>query len=76
MPINNNYHTGVRRSQTNKGVYIRSGDGVGVAYPSGWMAGGFSYNDGWDYLYWKFFDNSNKNTINDLDDSTYFICEY
>ena len=77
MPVYYWYHTGIRRSQTNKNVFIRSGDGVQINL-SGWHPPGNPIsNDGWDYLLWYFYDNEYKNTIyNYPDHSRYFICEY
>ena len=80
MPLGYNYHTGIRRSQKNKNVFIRSGDGVQIAL-SGWLPGGYpSSTDGYDFLIWYFWNDSNdsyKNTIlNRPDNSRYFICEY
>jgi len=74
--LGNIYHTGIRRSETNKNVFIRSADGVEVAL-SGWYTGYPSSNDGWDVLLWRYGTESNKNTIlNDSDRSWFFICEY
>jgi len=76
LRLGNRYHTGIRRSPTNKNVYIRSGDGVQINL-TGWFPNYPHGNDGYDYLYWYFRNNSNKNTIfNNPDHSFYFICEY
>jgi len=77
MPFDNWYHTGIRRSETNKNIWIRSADGVQVDL-SGWHSNGFpSSNDSWDFLYWYLGNDSNKNTIfNQRSHSWYFICEY
>ena len=76
MPLGNRHHTGIRRSPTNKNVYIRSGDGVQINL-SGWIPGYPSSADGWDFLLWYFYDNEYKNNIlNQPDQLIYFICEY
>merc|ERR1719354_835202 len=59
------YHTGIRRSETNKNVWKRSSDGVQVAL-SGWrmaLSGDYpkSY-DNWDYMYW-YYGYGQQNTI-------------
>jgi len=70
------YRTGIRRSQTDKNVYIRSGDGVQIAL-TGWGPYYPDSRDGYDYLSWQFWNNEYKNTIfNNPDRSYYFICEY
>ena len=77
MPFDNWYHTGIRRSETNKNVWIRSSDGVEVEI-SGWHPGGYpSSNDSFNFLFCYFDDDEYKNTIfNNPDYSRYFICEY
>ena len=76
MPLNHGYHTGIRRDETNKIIFRRSGDGLKVNL-EGWLPNRPSSNDGYEFLLWYFFNNSYINTIfNTFDDSHYFICEY
>jgi len=71
-----NYHMGIRRDQNNTNIWRRSSDGVEVSL-EGWYPGYPRSDDGFDFLYWYFFDNSNKNTVYDFPDyQCYFICEY
>ena len=70
------YHTGIRRDETNKTIWRRSGDGTQVEL-DGWYPGQPDSRDGYDFLYWGIWNDPNKNTIfNERDASYYFICEY
>ena len=78
MALGDNYHTGIRRDETNKTVWRRSADGVQVDL-SGWDSyNGYPRNDvGWDFLYWYFYYDEYKNIIYNFSDAShYFICEY
>ena len=70
------YHTGIRRDDKNTNIFRRSSDGVQMVLED-WYPGYPVSDDGWDFLYWYFENNSNKNTIYNLPDHPwYFICEY
>ena len=70
------YHTGIRRDATNKNIFRRSSDGVEVSL-EGWYPGTPLSDDGRDFLYCSFDNDSNKNYVFDYGDQRrYFICEY
>jgi len=74
LPIGRSYHTGIRRDGNQ--IWRRSSDGEEVQlkdwYPS-YPASATSA----EFLYWGFWNNSDKNTIwNSSDRSYHFICEY
>jgi len=70
------FHTGIKRDPSNYKIFRRVSDGVQVEL-DGWIAGRPSSADGYDNLYWFFYNDSNKNTIyNYPDHSRYFICEF
>jgi len=70
------YHTGIRRDQNNTNIFRRSSDGVEVSL-EGWYPGTPLSDDGRDFLYCSFDNDSNKNYVFDYGDQRrYFICEY
>jgi len=74
LPIGRSYHTGIRRDGNQ--IWRKSSDGEEVKlkdwYPS-YPASATSA----EFLYWGFWNNSDKNTIwNSSDRSYHFICEY
>ena len=75
LPINRDYHTGIRRDEDQ--VWRRSSDGAEV-HLEGWYAGYPSSNASHDFLYWSYFNGSNeKAIINSYGDYPHlFICEY
>lgn len=77
LPLENRYHTGIRRDKKNKNIWKRSIDGV-LANIQDWHSSRYPRsNDDYDFLYWYLHDNSDKNTIFNWSDLSYFfICEY
>merc|ERR1719427_2644255 len=77
LTITYEYHTGIRRNESNHQVWRRSSDGAEVQL-EGWHSNGFprSYAH-YKFLYWWFVNDLDKNTIfNYLDYPRPFICEY
>ena len=76
LPIDQIFHTGIKRDPSNNQIWRRVSDGE-VAELDGWYPGDPHSDDGWDYLYWYFINVSFKNTIfNMYDQRGYFICEF
>jgi len=74
VPVNNHYHTGIRRDEKNGNVWRRSSDGVEVSV-DGWFPG-HPLDNG--FLSWNLYDtDTSRNTIVNFPDwLRYFICEY
>ena len=76
MPLNQIYHTGIRREK-NANIWRRSGDGVQIQLEGWFVEYDLTYVDGRDFVYWHFVNGSEKNSILNLSDKKfYFICEY
>jgi len=72
----NTYHTGIKRDESNYRVWRRSSDGAEVQL-EGWWPGYPLSNASFEFLYWWFYNDSDKNQIYNYPDlSRYFICEY
>merc|ERR1712142_1218984 len=72
-----NYHTGIRRDETDKNIWKRLGDGVQVNV-DGWHPNSYPrQNSGYVYMYWYMIDNKEKNSIWNTGNRNFFvICEY
>ena len=74
MPVDHDYHTGIRRDENQ--VWRRISDRSEVNL-EGWYPDSPEIEADWDFLYWFFVSGPNKNTIKNTPDyKNYFICEY
>ena len=77
MPIDHEYHTGIRRDENH--VWRRISDGAEVEL-DGWQPGDPDSDREMNFMYWNFYNKTSlKNTINNFLErwsENPFICEY